>query len=260
MRSTLVRRSVLTASAVSLVLLATACGSDKAAKDEPKDAGASAAASTPAAGPAAKAKTAAELKPLLVTQAEVADYLVKEAAPDEVTGAAAAYATTKAECRPLAQAMSGAGAGKSAGNAATKASSKPKQPAADASAEDKLKAVKDALSVTVTMVGLNSYDGKGADEAFAAVKAAGTPCAAGYPGASESETGKVTKVTPGTAVTAGDEAVAYAVEREVEGEKVATQLVVVRKGNTLASFYSVSPTTDAALPKTLVDAQVKKLG
>ncbi|MER5731386.1 hypothetical protein ABT084_24155 [Streptomyces sp. NPDC002138] len=260
MRSTLVRRSVLTASAVSLVLLATACGSDKAAKDEPKGGGTSGAASAPAADPAAKAKTAAELKQLLVTQAEAPDYVVKEAAPDEVTEAAAANATTKTECQPLSQVMSGAGAGKAAGNAATKTSSKPKKPAADASEADKLKAITDALSVTVTMVGLNSYDGKGAADAFASVKAAGTACAAGFPGAKEADTGKVTKVAPGAAVSAGDEAVAYAVERDLGGEKVSTQLVVVRKGSTLASFYSVSPATDAEQPKALVDAQVKKLG
>ncbi|WP_330332047.1 hypothetical protein OHS33_21680 [Streptomyces sp. NBC_00536] len=261
MRSTLVRRSVLTASAVSLALLVTACGSDKAAKDEPKGGGASSAApSAPAADPAAKAKTAAELKAQLVTQADLAEYKVKEAAPDEVTGAAAAYATTKAECQPLAQAMSGAGVGKSVGSAATKVSSVPKAPAADASPEEKLKAIKDAAGVTVTMVSLSSYDGKGAADAFAAVKAAGTACVAGYPGAKESDTGKVTKVTEGTPVSAGDEAVAFAVERDADGDKLATQLVVVRKGNTLASFYSLSPLTAAAQPKAIVDAQVKKLG
>ncbi|MDJ0383441.1 hypothetical protein [Streptomyces sp. G-G2] len=259
MRSTLVRRSVLTASAVSLALLVTACGSDKAAKDEPKDGKASASAPSDAAA-AAKAKTAAELKPLLVTQAELADFVVKEAAPDEVATAAAANASTKAACLPISQATSGAGAGKAAGNAATKATAKPKAPAADASPEEKLKAVQDAMGSTITMVGLNSYDGKGAQEAFAAVKAAGAECAAGYPGAKEADTGKVTKVAPGAAVTAGDEAVAYAVERELDADKVATQLVVVRKGNTLASFYALSLTGDAAQPKALVDAQVKKLG
>ncbi|MET3986699.1 hypothetical protein [Streptomyces sp. PvR034] len=261
MRSTLVRRSVLTASAVSLALLVTACGSDKAAKDESKDGGAtSAAPSAPAADPAAKAKTAAELKALLVTQADLADFVVKEAAPAEVQEAAAAYATTKAECQPLGQVMAGAGAAKAVGSAATKVSSKPKKPADDASPEEKLKAIKDALSVTVTMVGLNSYDGKGAADAFAAVKTAGTACAAGFPGAKESETGKVTKISAGDAVTAGDEAVAFAVERDVDGEKIATQLVVVRKGSTVASFYAVSPTGAAAQPKAVVDAQTKKLG
>ncbi|MFD7029739.1 hypothetical protein ACFWAR_17025 [Streptomyces sp. NPDC059917] len=261
MRSTLVRRSVLTASAVSLALLVTACGSDKAAKDESKDGGAtSAAPSAPAADPAAKAKTAAELKGLLVTQADLAEYKLKEAGATEVSEAVAANATTKTECLPLGAVMSGSTPGKPAAGAATKVSSVPKAPAADASPEEKLKAITDALKVTVTMVGLGSYDGNGAQEAFAAVKAAGTACAAGYPGAKEADTGKVTKIAPGAAVTGGDEAVSFVVERELDGDKAPTQLVVVRKGNTLASFYAIAPAGEAAQPVAIVGAQVKKLG
>ncbi|MFI5981286.1 hypothetical protein ACIBEA_10480 [Streptomyces sp. NPDC051555] len=261
MGSTLVRRSVLTASAVSLVLLATACGADKAAKDESKDGGAtSAAPSAPAADAGAKAKTAAELKTLLVTQADLAEHVVKEATASELQEAAAAYATTKAECQPLALVMAGSGPGKAAANVATKATTKPKKPADDASPEEKLKAITDALKLTVTMDGLNSYEGKGAQEAFAAVKAAGTACAAGYPGAKEADTGKVTKVAPGSVVTAGDEAVAFNVERELEGEKTPTQLVVVRKGNTLAALYTISFGGNGEASKAVVDAQVKKLG
>ncbi|MFJ7206413.1 hypothetical protein ACIQWR_23105 [Streptomyces sp. NPDC098789] len=260
MRSTLVRRSVLTASAVSLALLVTACGSDKAAKDESKDGGTSAAPSAPAADPAAKAKTAAELKGLLVTQADLAEHVVKEATATELQEATAAYTTTKTECQPLALVMAGSGPGKVAANVATKVTGKPKAPAADASAEEKLKAITDALKVTATMDALNSYEGNGAQEAFAAVKAAGTACAAGFPGAKEADTGKVTKIAPGPAVTAGDEAVSFTVERELDGDKTPTQLVVVRKDNTLAALYTISFGGNAEAAKVVVDTQVKKLG
>ncbi|MET9962510.1 hypothetical protein ABZ128_26175 [Streptomyces sp. NPDC006326] len=254
MRSTLVRRTVLTASAVSLALLGTACGSEKA---EPKAEGSSAAAAAPA--PAAKGKTDAELAGQIVAQADLPDHQFKPVTPAEVTAGATAT-SDKPECLPLVKAQTVTPVGKSTGVARTKAVATPKAPSEGASMEEKLKAGLDALGSTATAVTLASYEGKGAEEAFAALKTAGTACAGGYTVNQQGESGKVGKVGAGTPVTAGDAALAYTVEGDADGEKFTTQLVVVRKGNTLATFSALSLKGAAEQPKAIVDAQVKKLG
>ncbi|AXE22559.1 hypothetical protein C0216_03100 [Streptomyces globosus] len=256
MRSTFVRRSVMTASAVSLALLATACGSSDSKGEAKADAPAPAASS---AAPAAKGKTDAEMASVIVKQADLPDHLIKEATGAEAALGAAAT-SDKPECLPLVRAQSLAPVGTATGAARTKVVAKPKEPAANASAEEKVKAAMDALGASATAVTVASYDGKGADDAFAALKAAGTACAGGYTATSAGDTGKISKVSAGTPVTAGDAALAYTVESDADGEKISTQLVVVRKGNTLATFSAVSLKGTAEQPKAVVDAQVKKLG
>ncbi|MFF3725710.1 hypothetical protein ACFYYM_25430 [Streptomyces erythrochromogenes] len=259
MRSTLVRRSVITASAVSLALMATACGSDKA--DTKADAKPSAAASSAPAAAAAKGKTDAELASLLLTQAEAPkDTVVK--APTAAQVAALAATTDKAECKPIVQASSMAPQGTSTGVARTNVggtSGKPADP--NASEADKLKAGLEMLTgVTGTAVTLTSYDGKGAEEAFAAFKTAGTACAGGYTMTQDGETVKVNKVTPGDAVTGGDEAVSFIADLSDAETSMAGQLIVVRKGNTLATFSVQNLSGKPELPKAVIEAQAKKLG
>ncbi|MBZ9597557.1 hypothetical protein NRK68_20370 [Streptomyces yangpuensis] len=245
----------MTASAVSMVLLATACGSDKS--DTKADAKPSEAAATSAA-PAAKGKTDAELAKLLVTQADLADHTFKESTPAEA--AAGATATSdKPECKVLVQAQAFVPAGTPSGTARTKAIATPK-PAAGTSPEEAAKAVAGALGSTATTVTLASYEAKGAEEAFAAVKTASTKCAGGYAATQDGETTKITKVTPGAAVTGGDESLPLTVELDADGKKLTTQLVLVRKGNTVATFSSLSLAGTAEQPKVLVEAQAKKLG
>ncbi|MGP3687955.1 hypothetical protein ACTVZO_25245 [Streptomyces sp. IBSNAI002] len=257
MRTALVRRTVLTASVVSLALLATACGSDTS--DTKGDAKPSTGAPASSAAPAAKAKTDAELTGLLVAQADLPEHVVKPASPEE-TAAAAGAASDKPECLPLVKAQSMAPVGSAVGTARVKAAAKPKEPAANASAEEKLKAAMDALGGTATFITLASYDAKGAEEAVATLKGAGTACAGGYSGSQGGEGIKVEKVAPGAAVTAGDEALAYTVVGEADGEKFTMELVAVRKGNTVATFSAWSLAGAAEQPKAVVDAQVKKLG
>ncbi|MET9687920.1 hypothetical protein ABZY81_05510 [Streptomyces sp. NPDC006514] len=257
MRTALVRRTVLTASAVSLALLATACGGEKADKADSKaDAKASAPASS--AAPAAKGKTDAELAKIIVAQADVADHVFKEATPTEATAGATA-ASDKPECKVLVQAQSFVPAGTPSGTARTKAAAIPKA-GEGSSPEDAAKAIMGAIGTTATAVTLASYEGKGAEEAFAAVKTASEKCSGGYAATQDGESTKITKVTPGAALTAGDAALPLTVEAEADGEKLTTQLVFVRKGNTVATFSSLSLSGTAEQPKALVDAQVKKLG
>ncbi|MFD7443081.1 hypothetical protein [Streptomyces sp. NPDC059909] len=47
---------------------------------------------------------------------------------------------------------------------------------------------------------------------------------------------------------------------DLEGETGVTHLVAVRKGGTLATFHAQSLAGKAEQPKTVIDAQVKKLG
>ncbi len=255
MRTALVRRTVLSASALSLALLATACGSSGTtdAKDDTKPS-----ASAPAA-PAAKAKTDAELGGLLVAQADLPDHVLKGATPEEAAAGAGAT-SDKPACVPLVKAQSMAAQGAGTGTARVKAVAKPKEPAADASPDEKAKAAMQALGSTATAVTLESFEGTGAAEAFASLKSAGAACAAGYTATQAGETGKVTKVAPGTPVTGGDEALAYTVAGDADGSPFTTQLVVVRQGNTLATFSAISLAGTAEQPTALVAAQLKKLG
>ncbi|MFJ3728816.1 hypothetical protein ACIPYQ_40495 [Streptomyces sp. NPDC090045] len=235
MRNTIVRRSVMTASAVSLVLLAAACSSDKPAdkKAEPRAAGSS---SAPAAAPEAKGKTDAELAKLIVTQADVRDRMFKEVTAAEIA-AASTVTSDKPECKVLAQAQSLGTVGTPTGAARTKVSTPESAGVA---------------SLGLTALTLTSYDGKGAEEALASVKTAGTACAGGYtvPQAEE----KITKVAPGPAVTGVDDTVTLT----LSSDDLDTQLVVVRKGNTLATSYTVGLKPELALD--VLDVQFNKLG
>ncbi|MFJ3201856.1 hypothetical protein [Streptomyces sp. NPDC086989] len=216
MRSTLVRRTVLTASAASLALLATACGSDKA-DDKKADAKPSAAASAPAA-PAAKGTTDAEVTALVVTQADLSDQIVS--AEGVAKAAQAGVTVDKAECTPLMQAQSGQKVGAATGIGRTTTKAKPKEAAADASPEDKLKAGLEALGSTQTLVSVESYDAKGAEEAFASLKTAAAACSGGFTVTEGGEKVKYLDVKPGAAVTAGDEAAAFTLTMDLDdGEK-----------------------------------------
>ncbi|MFB6479256.1 hypothetical protein ACFCXF_20410 [Streptomyces virginiae] len=259
MRNTLVRRTVLTASAVSLALLATACGSDK--KDDTKADAKPSGASSSAPAAAAKGKTDAELAPLLLTQAEAPkDSLVKAPSADQLKKLAAT--TDKAECKPLGQAASMEPQGTSTGVARTQVggtSGKAADP--NASAEDKFKAGLELLAgATGTSVTLTSYDGKGAEEAFAAFKKSGTACAGGYTMTQDGDALKINKVVAGDPVTAGDESVSFLADFGDAETPMAGQVVMVRKGNTLATFSVQNMSGKPVLSKDIVDAQVKKLG
>ncbi|MFZ3472340.1 hypothetical protein ACODT3_14670 [Streptomyces sp. 4.24] len=253
MRTAFVRRTVLSASALSLALLATACGgSDKAdAKEDTKpsaQASAPVSAPAPSAAPAAKAKTDAELAGLLVTQAELADHQFA-AVPSTEVAIGSAAASDKAACQPVVKTQGTVTVGEALGVARTKAVAKPKEGATPL----------EALGATRTSVTLSSYDGKGAEEAFAAIKAAATACAGGFTLTMEGETTKIQKVTSNDAPI-GDEAIALTLEADVEGEKVTSETVVVRKGNTLATHTASSLAGVADKPTVVVAAQVKKLG
>ncbi|GGT88896.1 hypothetical protein [Streptomyces lateritius] len=252
MRATALRRTAVATTTVSLALLVTACGGGKEdsgdkGKDAPK---ASASAS---AAPDAKALSAAELEKLIVEQADVPGYQVQKAKPTDVVPSSA-VTTDKPACKPLADALSFIATGNPGASVQRKAIAEPKKDTAS-SPED----IVGALGAPVTAVTLGSYDGNGAQDAFASLKTAGTECAGGFTLNGGGEKTKISKVAP-EAVTAGEEAVAFTVTTDMDGEPFISKVVAFRKGNTLASFSVISLAGKVKeFPKAVVDAQVAKL-
>ncbi|MCX4553643.1 hypothetical protein OG204_32785 [Streptomyces sp. NBC_01387] len=254
MRRTIVRRTAVVASGLSLALLVSACGSDKPAADSaaPKDKGSA------AAEPAAKALSQAELDKLVLAQSDLKNHKVAGATKADLA-AVKTMTTDKAECKPLVQAMSLSAVGTPAATSTRKIVAVPKAPARDASADEKAAAGMKALSATVTADTLGSYDGKGAPDAFASLSAAGKACAGGFTLVVGSDKTKFTKVAPAT-YSGGDEAVAFVLTADLDGESGTSHLVAVRKGSTLASFYAQSLGGKAEQPKDVIDTQLAKLG
>ncbi|MBZ9597556.1 sensor domain-containing protein [Streptomyces erythrochromogenes] len=244
MRTALVRRALLTASGASLALLATACGPSGGAGAE-QDAKPSAAAPSPSPTPEAKALTAAELEKLTLADGDVRDVKIAKAGADDVAKAAE-VTTDKPECTALAQAGGLAPVGAAVTTTERIGVGKPSDPA-------------DPMSVSATSVQLASYDGKGAEEALASLKAAGQACGGGFTTTAKGEKTTVKSVTP-SAVTAGDEAAAWTIATEDEGEALNSQMVAFRKGNNLVVVHTVRFDAKPASAQAFIDAQVKKLG
>ncbi|MFE0578892.1 hypothetical protein [Streptomyces sp. NPDC058874] len=244
MRTAILRRAVLTASGASLALLATACGpSDAPGADA--DAKPSAAAPSPSPTPEAKALTAVELEKLTLADGDVRDVKIQKAGADDIAKAAE-VTTDKPECAPLAQAGSLAPIGTAVTTTERVGVGQPSDPA-------------NPLSISATSVQLASYDGKGAEEALASLKAAGQACGAGFATTAKGEKTTVKSVTP-AAFTAGDDAAAWAFATEDDGEAMNSQMVAFRKGNNLVVVHTVRFDTKPADARAFVDAQLKKLG
>ncbi|MFE4370908.1 hypothetical protein ACFRMN_22210 [Streptomyces sp. NPDC056835] len=257
MRRTTVRRTAVAASAVSLALLIGACGSGEPAADAtPK--GEDKGKESATAEPAAEALSQTELDKLVLAADDLTGHRVAEANAADLASAKGSTTDT-AKCQPLVDAMSLRAVGKPAATSIRKIVAVPADPAKDASAEEKALAGLNALTSTVTSDTLGSYGGTGAPDAFAELRAAGEACADGFTMITGKDKTKITKVEPGS-YTGGDEAVAFVLTVDLEGESGKADLVAVRKGGTLASFYSQSLGGTTEQPKAVIDAQLAKLG
>ncbi|MEV4679378.1 hypothetical protein [Streptomyces kurssanovii] len=253
MRSTAVRRTALAAAAAALVLLVTACGGEGSdggtnEKGKGKD--------SAAAEPAAKALTAAELDKLALAEGDVKAHKIVKAGPQDDI-AAKDVKTEKAECEPLARAVAGTPMGAPAATVKRRATAEP-----DVKDAGKDGAIEGAFDITTSLVALSSYEGEGAADAFAALKGAGTACAGGFAMTMASTDQKIVKMTEAK-VSGGDEAVAWTMTAEQDGEKLPFNVAVVRKGGTFVSFSSfnlIAPEGDLPLPTAVIAAQVAKLG
>ncbi|MFI8999564.1 hypothetical protein [Streptomyces sp. NPDC053541] len=252
MRARSLRHAGAVAAVTTLALALTACAGEEKKTEDTGKADASASASA-AATPDVKALPAAELEKLLVTQADLKGYQVQPAKPGERVNAGDVSAD-KAACETLAEALSWAAPGTPGASATVKTIQVPEKK------KESFEGAIGALVAPVTSVTLGSYAGEGAQEAFASLKTAGTECAGGFTVHGGGVTTKVHKVAPDT-VTAGDEALAWTVTRDMGGEPFVTKLVVLRKGNTLAGFSTLSVSGEVKeQPKTVIDAQAAKLG
>jgi hypothetical protein len=248
--------ATLAVSALSLALI-TGCSSE--GSDDAKDAKESAAESS---APAAKALTAAELEKLLLAKGDVKGYEA-ESGDDTLPKSKSEVKTDKTQCDPLAWATAALAPGDTDANASNTLTATPtaSKDASELSETD----IEDAFDVSITFVGLSSYDGDGAEKALKAVSDGVTACSGGYGLQAEGETSKVTKVATAKSSGAGDESVAFAEDVDMDGEGTATFLTeVVRKGNTVATFYSVnlaalSDGSKTEIPAAVVEAQVAKL-
>ncbi|CAM5256068.1 lipoprotein [Streptomyces spiroverticillatus] len=266
MRRALFRRTAVAAvSVASLTLLVGACGADKpAAQASGAPAGGGSDAPGKGQEPAAKALTAAELEKVALAEGDVATHMIAAGKPaDNVP--AGSVKVDKPQCAPLADAMVAAAPGKPGASVVRKAIEKPAKMKLDpgASAEEKARAGLGALTQPVTVQRLASYDGKGAQEAFAALDKAGKDCAGGFDGVQAGDKIKIAKVTPDT-VTGGDEARGWTFDMKAQGpdeSDVVMKLAVVRKGGALSTFYTFSlGGTVKKQPVPVIEAQIKKLG
>ncbi|MGW1844702.1 hypothetical protein [Streptomyces sp. NPDC001966] len=262
MRSTAIRRTAVAATAVSLALFATACGgSDSGSGDKGADAKGKESAS---AAPAAKALTAAELEKAVLAQGDVKGHKITKAAAKD-TISVDDIKTDKEVCAPLTNALMGAEVGEPAAFTKRTVVSEPKK--ADPAKQDGgdvEDAFKAAFDITTTQLALGSYDGKGAQESVAALRTAATECAGGFGFTAAGEKQKVTKITE-EQVKGGEEAAAWTVQLEQDGEKAELKLVAMRQGASFASFSSMNMAVlageveDFELPTAVVEAQAAKL-
>ncbi|CAL9548191.1 hypothetical protein SUDANB106_04395 [Streptomyces sp. enrichment culture] len=272
MRSTAVRRTALAASAACLALLATACGgSDSGGGDEEKGK-ADKAGKSASSGPAAGARTSAELEKLILADGDVEGHKVDELGPGDSVSAKE-VSSDNDECTPLAHAQLGVPVGDPAATARRIVTQEPEKPAdsgtegSEELTEEDLEnfedAIKGALDATTTMVTLASYEDGGAEKTLADLRTAAESCSGGFTGGVKGDEQKVTGVKE-EKVAGGEEAAAWTVTSEQDGEKVPFKLAVVRQGATLAVFSSFNIAAagsgeDFDLPAAVIEAQAEKL-
>ncbi|MFJ7075121.1 hypothetical protein [Streptomyces sp. NPDC098781] len=237
-------------SAVTLALV-TGCGGDSTGSD-------------------AKALSAAELKKAIIAQGDVEGYKVDASGkrlPSENE-----VKSTDDKCRPLAHAMGGLAPGDSpVSKAAVIATQEKKKPtdkpskSLDEMSPDEIEdSLSNAMSLDMTIVGLSSYDGDGAEETFKSVSDAVKNCSGGFPFVMQGEDQKPSEVKPEKASGAGDESVAFVVKSDMDGDVGTSHVEVVRHGATIATYYTMNlglMMTDKAydVPAAIIDAQTAKL-
>ncbi|MER7727896.1 hypothetical protein [Streptomyces sp. NPDC096323] len=264
MRPTAIRRTAVAATVMSLALLTAACGSDSgdgAGKDNGKAGASAKPADKGADTSSAKALTAAELEKASLAQGDVKGHKIVKAGPaDSIAGDA--VNTDKADCDVFADALMGAKSGTPAASTQRRIANEPKK-GGDKESDDPAEAFKAAFDITTTLATLSSYDGKGAGDALAGLRTAATRCASGFTFTAAGSKQKVTEIAE-VPVKGGEEAVAWTVTVEAEGEKSAMKLIEIRKGTTLASLTALNLGASGAggdfdMPTAVIDAQAAKL-
>jgi hypothetical protein len=266
MRATAIRRTVLTASAVSFALLVTACGgSEQGGEDKEAKGGAK------SEKPVAKALAADELEKLVVAKGDVEGHEITEPGKGDVFEPDT-LSVEKTECKPVAQVLSALPAGEPAASAQRLVVQEPEgakkdmpstEELADMTEKEAEEAMIDSLDITKTMTSLWSYDADGAEQTLATLREAGKKCAGGFAMTIDGEKQQVTKVSE-EKLSAGEDAVAWTVGTKQDAA-ADTKVVVFRQGTTLAGFssFNIAAITRGEafeLPTAVIDAQAAKLG
>lgn len=217
-----------------------------------------------------KAHTAAELKKLILAKTDLVGY---EVAPVDKSIPATKTGVTvdKQQCQALGWAMAAQAPGDAASatnesvTEAEKASpSKSLEDMTDKEMEDAFNA---SLDQAITMIGLSSYDGDGAEKAFKSVSDGVKSCSGGFTLTVGKDSTKYTGVVAEKASNTGDESVAFGASSVMEdsgGKEGTVHTEVVRHGNTLVTYYTLNVgalIADKAytVPSALIGAQSAKL-
>ncbi|WP_416977056.1 hypothetical protein [Streptomyces sp. T028] len=253
--------------ALSLALL-TGCSSDDGSKDSGNSgsSGNSKGSSSSSSSNAdAKALTSAELEKLLLAQGEVKGYTVADG-DDTLPKSKSVVKVDKEECAPLAWATAALAPGDTDANASNTVSADKASDAPTSLDEVSDADIEDAFNITLTFVGLSSYDGDGAQKAMKAVSDGVEACPGGFGLQADSQKSKITKVASEKGTGGGDEAVAFSEGIDMDGEGTATfHAEVIRKGNSVATFYTVnfaalgSGGDMGPVPAAVITAQLGKL-
>ncbi|MFF1919350.1 hypothetical protein ACFVW8_02075 [Streptomyces sp. NPDC058221] len=259
MRPTAIRRTAVAATVMSLALLTAACGSDGTDKGNGK--AADSASAKPSDQPAAKALTAAELEKASLAQGDVKGHKISKAGPADLVSAKDVTAD-KAACDVFGDTLMGAKAGTPTASTQRKVVSEPKKGAGDDTADPE-EAFKAAFDITTTLTTLASYEGKGAEETLATLRTSATDCASGFTLKAAGTKQKIVKITE-EQVKGGEDAAAWTVTVESDGDKSEMKLAQIRQGSTLASFSSLNLASAGGgggfeLPTAVIDAQAAKL-
>ncbi|THA26534.1 hypothetical protein E4198_19270 [Streptomyces sp. RKND-216] len=266
MRAATIRRTALTATAVSFALLATACGdAEKTGEDgETKGAG--------AAQPAAKALRATELEKLVVAQGDIKGHDVTKLEKKDLFDPAS-LAVDRAACEPVARALSFLPTGDPAATAqrlvvheseAAKKGMPSVEELGGMTPEEAEEATLDSLDLTKTWTSLWSYDAEGAEQALTALREAGEKCADGFTMTVDGTEQRVTEVGV-EKLSVGQGAVAWTVGTKQDGTPAETKVAVFRQGTTLAGFssFNIAAVTRGEAfgqPAAVIEAQAAKLG
>ncbi|MFF4798333.1 hypothetical protein ACFY1U_07950 [Streptomyces sp. NPDC001351] len=228
-------------SVLSLALI-TGCGGNS---DDSKGSGSKDSSSSTAA---AKALSAAELKKLIISGADLDGYDVKSA---DTGGVPPLERSREWGSAPLACVLTGFAPGDTSAYVNRMATEKSDKPTPTGTSDKDLDAamngLQDVQESKLTIVSLSSYDGGGAQDTMKSVSDAVSGCANGFTvSAKGQDTQKFTKVAEEKSSGSDDASVAFAVTGKADGDTTTVHAEVVRHDK-----YGV--------PAEIVKAQAAKL-
>lgn len=245
---------LLPAAAAALALgFASACGGPGSAdgedaKEPGRDGRSSSAAPAPTrTTPAEPTRTLSrqELEKAALRTADVSGYTVKTPSKEEVSGAGLEKAD-RAECRPIASVIGGA----------------PEPEPAEMVYRQFITTSEDEEAGGLILFEmLGAYEQESANRLMEGLRKAVKACADGFTTKTGGDTSKYSGVTELTAPTGADDALAYQVDGDFEGDRVPLLFKVVRSGSSVAIFYSMNlmDFAEPGIPQSVVAAQIEKL-